>query len=383
MSGRFVVGFVLLVLVGAIAGPVSAGAPAEADTAASTGVPGTLGAQSDLGTPTFVITVYENGSARWTFQYSRELENESERENFEAFAEEFNQNSTELYENFGDRANALASQGADATGRSMDARAFSRRAYVGSLGNQGVVEMSFLWTGFAAPEGNGLLVGDVFEGGLYLGADQRLRIEHGPNLVFGDGVAPGPDATSGESIRESGSLTWRGERQFTDNHPRVPLEPAGTAPTGTPTETPVGGGIGVPATVAALVVLLLAGAAAVAWRSDALGDDGGATGRRTDRGTGGGGGGAAAAGTTGEPAIPDEEFVSDDDRVVRLLEEHGGRMKQVNIVDETGWSKSKVSMLLSDMEEEGAISKLRVGRENVISLKGHEPDAAKSPFDEE
>jgi uncharacterized membrane protein len=59
-------------------------------------------------------------------------------------------------------------------------------------------------------------------------------------------------------------------------------------------------------------------------------------------------------------------------------------MKQVNIVEETGWSKSKVSMLLSDMEEEeGIISKLRVGRENVISLRGHEPDAAKSPFDDE
>jgi uncharacterized membrane protein len=58
-------------------------------------------------------------------------------------------------------------------------------------------------------------------------------------------------------------------------------------------------------------------------------------------------------------------------------------MKQVNIVEHTDWSKSKVSMLLSDMEETGTISKLRVGRENIISLAGHEPDATKSPFDEE
>jgi uncharacterized membrane protein len=66
-----------------------------------------------------------------------------------------------------------------------------------------------------------------------------------------------------------------------------------------------------------------------------------------------------------------------------MLKDHGGRMKQVKIVEETGWSKSKVSMLLSDMEDEGTISKLRVGRENVISLAGHEPEAAGSPFDDE
>jgi predicted Rossmann fold nucleotide-binding protein DprA/Smf involved in DNA uptake len=93
--------------------------------------------------------------------------------------------------------------------------------------------------------------------------------------------------------------------------------------------------------------------------------------------------GAAAAETGGvaEPESPGA--VPDEDRVVRLLEDNGGRMKQVDIVEETDWSKSKVSMLLSEMEEEGEISKLRVGRENIISLSGHEPDAAGSPFDEE
>jgi uncharacterized membrane protein len=57
-------------------------------------------------------------------------------------------------------------------------------------------------------------------------------------------------------------------------------------------------------------------------------------------------------------------------------------MKQVDIVEETEWSKSKVSMLLSEMEEADQISKLRLGRENVISIAGEEPDAAGSPFEE-
>jgi hypothetical protein len=129
------------------------------------------------------------------------------------------------------------------------------------------------------------------------------------------------------------------------------------------------------------------GAAAEASTGDG-GDAGAAAGgsEPTAGGTGGEaatGAGAGAAGGATEPAVSDEELLEDDERVMRLLDENGGRMKQVNIVEETGWSKSKVSMLLSDMEEDEAISKLRVGRENIISKKGMEPDAAGSPFDDE
>ncbi|MFC7007451.1 helix-turn-helix transcriptional regulator [Halalkalicoccus salilacus] len=54
-----------------------------------------------------------------------------------------------------------------------------------------------------------------------------------------------------------------------------------------------------------------------------------------------------------------------------------GRMRQTRIVERTDWSKSKVSMLLSEMEADGALHKLRVGRENIISLPGAEPVAAR------
>jgi predicted transcriptional regulator len=86
-----------------------------------------------------------------------------------------------------------------------------------------------------------------------------------------------------------------------------------------------------------------------------------------------------------EPKSQSDEPVGRTDRelVLDILESNEGRMKQARIVDETGWSKSKVSMLLSEMAEEEAISKLRVGRENIISLSGNEPEAAGSPFDDE
>ena len=86
-----------------------------------------------------------------------------------------------------------------------------------------------------------------------------------------------------------------------------------------------------------------------------------------------------------EPQEPEEEPAerSDEEVIVDILEDNDGRMKQARIVDATGWSKSKVSMLLSEMEDGEQINKLRVGRENIISLHGHEPDAAGSPFEEE
>ena len=71
-------------------------------------------------------------------------------------------------------------------------------------------------------------------------------------------------------------------------------------------------------------------------------------------------------------------FVTDRERVRRLVQENGGRMKQSAIVDSVDWSKAKVSRLLAALEEEGEITKLRIGRENLICLRGHEPPASKS-----
>lgn len=77
-----------------------------------------------------------------------------------------------------------------------------------------------------------------------------------------------------------------------------------------------------------------------------------------------------------------ETLVSDTDEVHDLLEANDGRMRQTEIVDETGWSKAKVSTLLSKMERVDDVTKLRVGRENIVSLPGREPEATGSPFEE-
>ncbi|MFC7155135.1 helix-turn-helix transcriptional regulator [Halomarina halobia] len=339
----------------------------------------------------FDIEVYENGSARWTFVYKRTLDNATQREQFESFASEFNGSETPLYRNFVNRSNRLTAAGSEVTGRQMSAGGFEKRAYVTPIGNQGVVEMSFVWTEFAQTDGERLIVGDVFEGGLYLGPNQRLVVSWDDSLTLVS-AAPQPRQQT------DGTVVWVGGaegKQFLNEHPKVVLEPKSAEGNATTDSDPVAsrsfGGLG-PLWSAGAAVALLAVGAFVAHRFDLFdrfagfgtGGDGGSGGptvppggtsaseRRADR-----------SATVAEPSVPDEALMTDEDRVMDLLDVNGGRMKQVNIVEETGWSKSKVSMLLSEMEEEGYISKLRVGRENIISRAGDEPEATRSPFDDE
>lgn len=400
-----------------------------AESATATNAP-VGGAPSEV-----AITVYANGSAEWTFRYRTRLQNASEKQDFREFAERFEGQRTRLYQGFTADARSLAADAENVTGRPMNATSFSRNAGIetGTLHDFGVVTMSFRWTNFGREAGERVIVGDVFEGGLYLAPEQRLVISPGPSLVFRS-IAPEAIQSNPDSLRRSDSITFTGERRFTDNRPHVVFVPAdGSGPgTATATAPPMDsrGSTFVPFLFGGLV--LLVGVGAWAYRQN-LFEDGTLVGSRTDAGSNGaaaqaeagdtavaggigasstsvdengapGGRGAAtdavnatnatdtssstashgpvadesAASTDGEstaPSVTAADLQSDEDRVMTLLEDHGGRMRQSQIVEETGWSKSKVSMLLSGMEEEGQITRLRVGRENVVTLPGHEPDA--------
>ncbi|GKZ13761.1 hypothetical protein [Haladaptatus sp. T7] len=350
----------------------------------------------------FHILVHSDSTAIWTFRYEKTLETQQERKQFEEFAQNFNTSDTELYKNFRENAVELTSTANNRTKRKMTAGNFSKRAFINQAGltgdtTRGVVEMSFRWSGFAYGSGNTTVFGDVFQGGLYLGDNQKLVVYPADGMSFKSAQPAKGRSIAGDTLAESDSVSWTGPREFNDQRPMVKFSSPPQSSSSTSTTSTTGGANVPPGSggersgsnspmmffIAALVVLI--GLAAVfAWRQGSLGSL--SSGRSTPSGGGGGGGpggSAATESTTGsaEPAVSDEELLTDEARVKKLLRENGGRMKQVNIVDETGWSKSKVSMLLSEMEEDGEISKLRVGRENIISLDGHEPDAAGSPLD--
>lgn len=78
----------------------------------------------------------------------------------------------------------------------------------------------------------------------------------------------------------------------------------------------------------------------------------------------------AGAGAADEPPLTKKE------EICRLLREHAGRMKQSELVEQTEWSQATVSRLLSQLEQEGTVTKLRVGRENIVELREEQPPDA-------
>ncbi|ELY48226.1 helix-turn-helix transcriptional regulator [Natronorubrum sulfidifaciens] len=345
----------------------------------------------DFDRTTFEITVHEDGSATWTFRYEQRFGTGDEsvsddREAFETFADDFDSDENELYDRFVEQALAMTDSGSELTDREMDATGFERATTVeDQFGERGIVEMSFTWHGFAHAEDGRIEVGDVFED-LYLGPDQAIEINAGDDLTF-DRVEPAESAQHPRSeLEDADSVRWSGEHEFLDGQPWVVLSEDGAA---NQSSFLSGGNAAWYLAIAAIVALGVTGG--ILWSRRRQSSDGSTEDRpgstQTDSPDTMSPPAAATddhsdAATAGTDPLPDEELLTDEDRVIKLIRENGGRMKQVNIVDETGWSKSKVSMLLSDMADEGTISKLRVGRENIISLEGYEPEATKSPFDE-
>jgi uncharacterized membrane protein len=431
MSRRALTGLAVVVLLLSAASLVVLG-PGE-DTK-SGGTELGIEQSNEFDSTVFRIRVLENGDARWIIEYGRILDTDEEVTQFEEFAEQFRTEETDAFSNFKVRAETLTQSGTETTGREMNATTFERNASVDQLGQtRGVIEMSFLWTNFSQIDESSVVVADVFGGGWAIVENQRLTIQAGEGVVF-DEVVPEPDSmTVTGNLTASQSVTWFGERQFADERPRIALVPEeqaiGTtetpAPTATPTATetadtstnsptdgkstggetenattetpstdtdatediadgsttnPESGSDRMPMLVLGLLVLGLG--TGYAWYSGAIPHSDGSETQSSEPTTSG----TETPETPlaeSSPQVTDEELLSDEDRVIQLLEQNGGRMKQVDIVEETEWSKSKVSMLLSEMDQEDQISKLRVGRENIISLAGEEPDAASSPFDSE
>lgn len=73
------------------------------------------------------------------------------------------------------------------------------------------------------------------------------------------------------------------------------------------------------------------------------------------------------AGTDGRPA--DEVLLTPpDERVLDLLDEHGGRMWQQEVVAETGYSEGRVSKLLCELEADDRVTRHWKDGQKVVTL---------------
>jgi hypothetical protein len=369
--------------------------------------------------------------ARWTIAYRYELTGQNEIEAFRELGSEFENGQVNAGTDVS-VFRTIASEVESSTGRNMAIRDVTREASVernatttsgtgtgtGTVTSTptptptptpenrtatGVLELSFTWTNFLERTDDGSLeLGDVFitgDGDTWLsslGTDQRITIVTPPGYVI--------SRTSFPIQQQNGSLIIDGPREFSEAE-RLSVTYRESDRAELPWTLIIGGG------VAAVVVLAVAfvrsrnGGRSRSSASNpaetAMTNGGESTADTSETGSPSGAGSTATSGPTAasqsdtrsddphdESAVdasepesgavsddaaepepePDFDLLSDEERVEYLLEQRGGRMKQANIVKETGWSDAKVSQLLSSMAEAGRVEKLRLGRENLISL---------------
>jgi hypothetical protein len=353
----------------------------------------------------FVVELDTSGDAHWQLTERIPLVDESAEVAFASVAEAFEAGEYDL--TAPDRIETAARAVDESTERSMTVTDPNRTSAIEGDGDNrtGTLTVSFTWENFArmAADGDELYVDDVLETeqGLWLPGltdDQKLVVRAPDGYAVLDASVP----------PQNGSLHWDGPATF-DRETLAATFTGNGGDTDTDTDTDDTNGTdetdddddGDSTGLFPLLlvgVLVVAVAAVLAVSRDRLGDllaGDPAPGEPDDSATDGGGAATAAVDesgsadaeaeattTTGDGASPvggqtdtddtddgiDEELLSDEERVERLLEHNGGRMKQADIVDETGWSNAKVSQLLSAMADEDRVDKLRIGRENLISF---------------
>ncbi|MFB6108018.1 MAG: helix-turn-helix transcriptional regulator [Haloplanus sp.] len=336
-------------------------------------------AHARIDAPTLVeinVTPDPGGSARWTISLNYTLPETEDRAAFERYGRSFEAVDADvgLDVSF---FRTLASEASAVTGEKMAIRNVARSATVEN--DTGVVRLSFTWTNFVTPTDEGFAIEDaVLMPGdrtwlASLAANQRLVVQ----------TPGGFQVTNTRFGLENGSVVVDGphtfQRPLTITYQRTRTSTPDDRRSGIPW-LPVGGALLLGVVVVGVLAVYFRGRGGAPATGPASTDDGPDGRGGTVAGDDGDDGPPDEAttesvpdeGDAGEAGGTDLSLLSDEERVERLLERNGGRMKQARIVDETGWSDAKVSQLLSSMADEERVEKLRLGRENLISLPDEE-----------
>ncbi len=299
------------------------------------------------------IDLQANGTGTWTIQFRTRLATDEEETQYRRFQESFRNNTTRYLAPFRERMTGVVANVDGDTAREMRATDFRAETTIQEVPRRwGVVRYEFTWGGFASVENERVTVGDVFAGGFYIGEDDALEIAAPEGYAI---VEAEPTPTD----REDRVATWVGREDFVGGQPRLVAEPTAGA---TQEGTDDGGDV--------LLIGLLA-AATLTVTLSVVRRRGGLAAARAKVVPSSGGNKQAPDGEPPDPDAEDaaaEELVSDEDRVLGLLRDRGGRCKQADVSEELDWSKSKTSRVLSRTAEEGRIRKIQIGRENVIEV---------------
>ncbi len=306
------------------------------------------GGEQSADVAVYNIHIDSNGNATWRIEIRRHLESENEINGFRSLMEDVRAGDEQIFTGIESDLEPLINEASGVTDREMSMVNINRGVEMQDAitGFTGVTWVNFTWVNFADTTENGYEIGDVFEGGgLYLSNNERLVISHDNTLRI-NGAVPDPDT------EDDGILIWEGERFFQNGKPNVRYTKQATGLE----RILVSMGMSWTSLLMGIFILMggFLGGMMAGRNPRIIRRIQGFRSSKADEDTETGG---------------EADLITDQDRIIQLLQESDGRMKQADIVDRTGWSKSKVSMVLSEMEDNEDISKLRLGRENVIDLE--------------
>ncbi len=265
------------------------------------------------------VDIQENTDAVLEFRLTYVLESDTDEQAFQEYQNQINNGGGDISSDFRDAIEILVSRAGNGTAREMRVNDFTVEARVVEVPvKRGVVEYRFTWTNFAETSDGDIIVDDVLNG-YVLGDGDTLTVNY-PDGYKQESISPSPDET------QSSSFVWRGPTSFSTDQPRITLT---QQESGTPLW---------PVIIA--VILLLLGAGIAYYRYSGF----------------------------DSPSTDSNLDLSDEEKVMNILSESGGKIKQKDIVDETGWSAAKVSQVTSKLNDKGEIEKQKMGRENIISL---------------
>ncbi|MFC4987102.1 helix-turn-helix transcriptional regulator [Saliphagus infecundisoli] len=323
------------------------------------------------------IDLRGNGSAAWTIEYRYRLDDENATADWESLSENVSDRPGEYILMFRERNAGLVSDAENATDRNMSTSNYSVETDESSSPQAyGYVRFTFEWSAFALVEVNRIEAGPALSG---FTMDERTQLAVSwPEEYENVTVQPEPDDQSGNNVLWYGDET----REFVEGEPYIELIATGGEPVesgeqeeeGLPLTWMVGAG-------ALMVALVVLGAAvAVVWSRTRTDDGGGAAEAEPAQ--------PAPAPTPDdgdEPvesaSAPPPELLSNEERVLGLLEDHGGRIKQQEVVTELDWTEAKTSQVVSGLREDGEIEVFRIGRENVLAVDDGKSDTGSGAGD--
>lgn len=394
---------VALLAVALLAGPVGAAAvggsspgdhPTRGATAELTGDSVAVSTDApDLVDTTFEVRLRDDGDARWVVTTRYRLADETDREAFRDYGRRFVDGDAEPAVAVDTRTFERAAEGASAVaGRSMNVTDVSR-GYDLENESVGALRLTFTWTNFLGTGRAGLVLRDALLRETPGGETDTWLERLGPRQTLVVRTPPGYSLRSQPGVPyRNNSLVVEGPYEFDAGEPFIVSYDRVSDPGGSENTPEPAGGLPLAAVGGVLVAAAVLVGVFAFRRGSRVGEGGPAATTGTDPGDGATESASEPVGDESEPEAdddagderaptepesavePEPELLSDGERVERLLSDNDGRMRQADIVDETGWSDAKVSQLLSEMADDGRVEKLRIGRENLISLAGDEGD---------